>query len=90
MPRPLGYCAQTVFLCGKLGVTPLLDFGVTCNAIRLVYGQHAARYVQLRMYAPQYGMGPTNSLHYAIRQLQIIGSPVGRAPDDDTTHEDGP
>ena len=31
--RPPGYCAQTVLHFGRLGVTTLLDYGATCNAM---------------------------------------------------------
>ena len=33
MPRPPGYCAQTVLHFGRMGVTTLLDYGATCNAM---------------------------------------------------------
>ena len=33
VPRPPGYGAQTVLHFGKMGVTTLLDYGATCNAM---------------------------------------------------------
>ena len=33
VPRPPGYCAQTVLHFGRMGVTTLLDYGATCNAM---------------------------------------------------------
>ena len=33
VPRPPGYCAQTVLHFGKMGITTLLDYGATCNAM---------------------------------------------------------
>ena len=33
MPRPPGYCAQTVLHFGRMAVTALLDYGATCNAM---------------------------------------------------------
>ena len=33
VPRPPGYCAQTVLHFGRMAATTLLDYGATCNAM---------------------------------------------------------